>query len=124
MFITPCLMKLTMQLILDLFGDDRVHINMKEVQKKSGTDDCGLFAIAFSFSQARKVDPANLRSSFAQSVMRSHFINCLQEEKFSQFPTKSGDCSPSAPQRRYTYMIMIIKMIEIYNIAAQPYYWW
>jgi len=22
----------------------------------------------------------------------------------------------------YTYMIMIIKMIEIYNIAAQPYY--
>jgi len=25
----------------------------------------------------------------------------------------------------YTYMIVIIKMIEIYNIAAQPYYcWW
>jgi len=36
-----------------------------------------------------------------------------------------GDCSPPAPQGCYTYMIMIIKMIEIYNIAAQPYYcWW
>jgi len=29
---------------------------------------------------------------------------------------------PPAPQGCYTYMIMIIKMIEIYNIAAQPYY--
>jgi len=32
-----------------------------------------------------------------------------------------GDCSPSAPQGCCTYMI---KMIEIYNIAAQPYYYW
>jgi len=32
-----------------------------------------------------------------------------------------GGCSPPAPQGCYTYMIMIIKMIEIYNIAPQPY---
>jgi len=33
------------------------------------------------------------------------------------------DCPPL--QGCYTYMIMIIKMIEIYNTAAQPYYcWW
>jgi len=34
----------------------------------------------------------------------------------------TGGCSPPGC---YTYMIMIIKMIEIYNIAAQSYYcWW
>jgi len=30
-----------------------------------------------------------------------------------------GDCPPPPPQGCYTYMIMIIKMIEIYT-AAQP----
>jgi len=35
-----------------------------------------------------------------------------------------GAAAP-CPPGCYTYMIMIIKMIEIYNIAAQPYYcWW
>jgi len=33
-----------------------------------------------------------------------------------------GGCSPRAPLSCYTYMIMIIKMIEIYKIAAQPAY--
>jgi len=33
-------------------------------------------------------------------------------------------CSSRAPPGCYAYMIMIIKMIEIYNIAAQPYYCW
>jgi len=32
-----------------------------------------------------------------------------------------GGCSPPAPPGCYTYMIMIIKMIEIYNIAGQFY---
>jgi len=35
-----------------------------------------------------------------------------------------GDCSPPTPPGCYTYMIMIIKMIEIYNIAAWAYYCW
>jgi len=35
-----------------------------------------------------------------------------------------GAAAPCPPDC-YTYMIMIIKMIEIYNIATQPYYrWW
>jgi len=39
-------------------------------------------------------------------------INLLQSE-------------PPAPQGSYICMIMIIKMIEIYNIVPQPYYcWW
>jgi len=39
--------------------------------------------------------------------------------------SRSFTRNPSAPQGYYTYMITIIKMIEIYNIAAQPYYcWW
>jgi len=40
----------------------------------------------------------------------------IRVSRFSQ-----GDCSPPAPQCCYTYMIMIIKMIEI---AARPYYYW
>jgi len=76
------------KVILDLFGDSNSRINMKQVQKQHGTDDCGLFAIAFAVSLAKKVDPANSGLRFQQSRMRSHLINCLQEAKFSLFPTK------------------------------------
>jgi len=76
------------KVILDLFGDGNSHINMTRVQKQHGTNDCGLFAIAFAVSLARRVDPVNSCSFFEQSRMRSHLINCLQEAKFSPFPTK------------------------------------
>ena len=76
------------KVILDLFGDSKLHINMKKVQKQHGTDDCGLFAIAFAVSLARKVDPASSHVCFEQSRMRSHLINCLQEANFCPFPTK------------------------------------
>jgi len=37
----------------------------------------------------------------------------------------TGGLQPPCPPGYYSYMIMIIKMIEIYNIVAQPYYcWW
>jgi len=42
-----------------ILGDSNSHINMAQVQKQHGTDDCGLFAIAFAVSLARKVDLAN-----------------------------------------------------------------
>ena len=77
------------RVILDLFGDDKLQINMQQVQKQHGTDDCGLFAIAFAVSLARKVNPADSHLLFEQSRMRSHLINCLQEANFCPFPTKS-----------------------------------
>ena len=67
------------KVILDLFGDEKLHINMKQVQKQHGTNDCGLFAIVFAVSLARKVDPVNLDLFFEQSRMRAQFINYLQE---------------------------------------------
>ena len=45
------------RVILNLVGDDKLCINMNQVQKQHDTNDCGWFAIAFIISLARKVDP-------------------------------------------------------------------
>jgi len=73
------------RVILNLVGDDKLCINMKQVQKQHGNNDCGWFAIAFVISLARKVDPANYHLFFDQSQMRSHLINYLQEQTFAPF---------------------------------------
>jgi len=35
-----------------------------------------------------------------------------------------GELQSPCPLGCYTYMILIVKIVEIYNIAAQPYYCW
>ena len=80
----------TSKVIRDLFSNGELQIKMQKVQKQQGSDDCGLFAIAFAVSLARKVDP--VRIYFMQSQMRSHLMNCFQEGKFISFPFKSKKC--------------------------------
>ena len=70
--------------IHESFG--KSQIKLQKVQKQQGSDDCGLFAIAFAVSLARKTDPSQV--CFMQSQMRSHLINCFQEGRFISFPTK------------------------------------
>jgi len=67
-------------------------------------DSCG------EVSRKDKPDkPYKLREARKKTVPTAllEYLNLLQ-----------GGCSPPAPQCCYTYMIMIIKMIEIYNITA------
>ena len=48
MCMIPCMTKLTVQVERDFFADNYSQINMMQVQKQQGTDDCGLFSIAFA----------------------------------------------------------------------------
>ena len=74
----------TTKVIRELFG--KSHIKFQKVQKQQGSDDCGLFAIAFAVSLAQKTNPSKI--CFIQSLMRSHLINCFQEGWFISFPAK------------------------------------
>jgi len=68
-----------------------------------------------------------LLHKFIINYLFDYYSVCLQVTDCSISVSQSftRGCSPPAPPDCYTYMIMIIKMIEMYNIAAQPYNcWW
>ena len=77
--------KETKKLISDHFPSVPVSkIRVVKSQKQQGIKDCGLFAIGYATALAHGQNMAKLR--FRQESMRSHFINCVQQNKFTPFP--------------------------------------
>lgn len=52
--------------------------------KSSRGSDCGLFAIAFAVSLCLGMNPSKF--IYDQEKMRRHLIECLESQKFSNFP--------------------------------------
>ena len=63
----------------------QITIISKPFQTQEGASDCGLFAIACAESLVRGDDPSDLR--FDQNLMRDHLIHCLENDKFTMFPS-------------------------------------
>ena len=62
----------------------KVAVSNQKVQRQQGASDCGLFAIAFATSLCFVNDPQEI--TYAQPLLRSHFIACL-EDHMMPFPT-------------------------------------
>ena len=63
-----------------------VDIKLLNSQKQKGSDDCGLFAIAFATAFAHGVSIEKIR--FHQESMRAHLVRCFYTNKLAMFPTK------------------------------------
>ena len=75
------------------FQDTEIAVKFVDVQKQSGTYDCGLFVVAFATCLAIGVQPGSF--TFKQQEMRRHLYKCLDNGKMQMFPvlkTRSG-CS-------------------------------
>ena len=53
-------------------------------QQKVGTQDCGLFAVAYATEVCYGMDPT--MASFEQSKMNIHLLKCLEEGRMARFP--------------------------------------
>lgn len=62
-----------------LFSYQTVSLN-----KQIGSNDCGLFSIAYCLSLGHGKDPSLLR--FKQHKMRLHYNKCVENDFFLQFP--------------------------------------
>ena len=64
-------------------GKDQISL---KVQRQFGSNDCGLFALAFAECFCRGVDITQVR--FEQTQMRAHFVSCLASlpPKLTPFP--------------------------------------
>ena len=55
--------------------------------QQSGSSDCGQFAVAFITHLAHGLNPCHYK--IKQSVMRKHFLKCIDQEKMLPSPTIS-----------------------------------
>ena len=80
-------------------GDDKlIQVDVVHTQQQVGSSDCGLFAIANVMALASGIDIE--RVTFRQTKMRSHFLQCLQEQRLTMFPHKVSDSSNSRLRRK------------------------
>ena len=78
--------------------DTEIAVKFVDVQKQSGTYDCGLFAVATG------VQPGSF--TFKQHEMRRHLYKCLENGKMQMFPvlkTRRG-CSSVKSHRYLLYL--------------------
>jgi len=61
-----------------------LSLTFPDVQQQQGGSDCGLYALAFSYSLCSGIDPARL--SYHQNEFRSHYLRCLENEEITDFP--------------------------------------
>ena len=66
-------------------GEKQFTLNFQPVQVQRGSDDCGLFAIAFAESLCSGASPSSLR--YTQESLRSHLLKCLDNRAITPFPS-------------------------------------
>ena len=59
-------------------------VKMSSVNKQAGTDDCGVFAVAYCTSLVYGQNPSMF--VYNQTVMRTHLVKCLESKKLEPFP--------------------------------------
>ena len=62
-------------------------LNFVDVHKQTGSNDCGLFSIAYAVALCLGKNPSTV--VFDQPKMRSHLISCIEQQNFSLFPVRS-----------------------------------
>ena len=72
----------TKKVIRNLFKVSEIEV--MKTQKQTGSQDCGLFAIAYATALLNGIDVSNI--TFAQSKMREHLLSCFVNNSVTPFP--------------------------------------
>lgn len=72
----------TKKVIRNLFKASEIEV--MKTPKQTGSQDCGLFAIAYATALLNGIDVSNI--TFAQSKMREHLLSCFVNNSVTPFP--------------------------------------
>ena len=64
--------------------DNELVIKYADVMTQVGSNDCGLFCIAYAVDLAEGNDPSDI--AYDQSCMRWHMVECFKKRKMAFFP--------------------------------------
>ena len=73
----------------------KIFLLFPDVQQQPNSSSCGLFALAYASTLCEGKDPTKLKFDFP--LMRIHFLSCLQNKKFTVFPSTSSMYLPAKP---------------------------
>ena len=62
----------------------KIKVNIMPTPRQTGSNDCGLYAIAISTALAHNINPSIL--IFQQNEMCQHLLLCLENKKLEPFP--------------------------------------
>ena len=101
----------TAQILAQLVHTSNPQFTVKapNVTKQSGSYECGLFAIAYITHLAHGLDPSLF--VFHQEAMRNHFIQCIESQSITPFPT--------IKKRRQSVMANTV-VIDVYCYCRCP----
>lgn len=88
-----------------------LNVHMINVAKQSGSQDCGLYALAFLTSIAHSNNPS--LEVYRQEEMQEHLLTCFEKKEMTCFPVMKN--------RRVKNAVMNIVQIEIYCMCRSPY---
>ena len=86
--------------------DDKVVLDFQAAQLQRGTNDCGLFALAYAASLCAGEDPTVV--SYVQHRFRQHLLHCFEEKVMTPFPKRSRQHKKLPPRRSRTFSIYCI----------------
>ena len=90
-----------------------IHIRHVNVQRQSGSADCGIFAIAFSLALCMGVDPNTI--TIDQGSSRAHLLTCFQCRKLKEFPIMKK------PRRLSSKRVSVEKKVKLFCVCWMPY---
>lgn len=74
------------QIATILHSKRHFDINLINVSRQFGGNDCGLFSIAMATDLVNRIDPFSVK--YTQQLMRNHLKNCFQHLKILRFPNQ------------------------------------
>ena len=79
-------------------------------QQQRGSNDCGLFALAFCASLCAGQQPEEV--TYVQHLLRKHLANCFEQNAITPFPTSTRRKAPRGP--------VGIDTVEIFCVCRLP----
>ena len=92
-----------------------LNVNIMDIHMQSGTNDCGMFAIANATANATAIvhgiSPGS--QAYKQEDMRTHLAKCLIDGKLTPFPlVKRRRCKNQVKSSQYVKLYCICRMPE------------
>ena len=94
-----------------MFPGDQVTLVNEKVQRQVGSNDCGLFALAFATDLCNGLDPVNQR--YEQGSMRQHYVSCLENGAMVPFPKTTRKVPLHISSKKSS--------VAIYCVCRMPY---
>ena len=100
----------SLKVIADFMQSDRSHIELLyvDIKGQSGTNDCGLYALAFATSVCYGNKPKTV--FYHQHEMRAHLLHCIENKCLTEYPNEA----------RENYQLPKIQSLPIYCICRFP----